>query len=116
MMSTSLAPVFAEPDLGAVMALVAPRATLPVALPATPPAAPPASPPAVPPADGPVPILRGRISIYVLPDQSLVLVFRPDGETEDRRQVIPGYIVASAAAMGGGSVTDLLARVTETLS
>lgn len=100
-MSTSLVPAFTEP---------APLALVP---PPTPPAAPPAAPPAV---DGPVPILRGRISIYVLPDQSLVLVFRPDGETEDRRQVIPGYIVASAAAMGGGNVTDLLTRITETLA
>lgn len=114
-MTASLMPIFTPPDISEQLlpAVVAPVPLLAVVAPPMPPPAPPA-PPVAP--DGPVPILRGRISIYVLPDQSLVLVFRPDGETEDRRQVIPGYIVASAAAMGGGSVTDLLARVTETLS
>lgn len=65
---------------------------------------------------GPVPLLRGQISLFVLPDQSLLIVFRPQGEEEDRRKLIPGFALAAAASMAGGDVNDLLAQLAGSLA
>lgn len=61
-------------------------------------------------------LIKGKIALFMLPDESLVIAFRPEGSEETRQQVIPGMALAAMAAMGGGTVPDLIAKFTEGLA
>lgn len=71
------------------------------------------TPDGVPPAK-PVPALKGRFALYITPDKGLVLSYRPDGKDKDNQMVVPGFVLSMAAsAAPGGTVEDLLAKITE---
>jgi hypothetical protein len=56
-------------------------------------------------------MLRGRFALFQLPDGGLLLVYRPDDSDDDRRVVIPSFVIAMATQASGGTPDELLARL-----
>ena len=71
-------------------------------------AAPTGEVPAEPaPPAGPVPILEGTFAIFLTPDESIVVAYRPRGAEEDKRFVLPAFIVAMATRQSGHTPTEI---------
>ncbi|MFL6116757.1 MAG: hypothetical protein ACJ786_36185 [Catenulispora sp.] len=64
---------------------------------------------------GPVPVLEGAVAIYVTPDQSAVIAFRPRGSSEDRKMVIPAFIIDMACRQAGRTPAELFTQLQEGL-
>jgi len=73
----------------------------------------PAAPSGEVPADpapapgGPVPILEGTFAIFLTPDESIVVAYRPRGADADKRFVLPAFIVAMATRQSGHTPTEI---------
>jgi len=65
----------------------------------------PADPPPAP--GGPVPILEGTFAIFLTPDESIVVAYRPRGADADKRFVLPAFIVAMATRQSGHTPTEI---------
>lgn len=64
-------------------------------------------------ADGPVPLLKGAFAVYLTPQHSLVLAYRPEGETDTKQFVVPSFVVDMAARQSGQTPAALIARLQE---
>jgi hypothetical protein len=64
-------------------------------------------------ADGPVPLLKGAFAVYLTPQHSLVLAYRPEGETDTKQFVVPSFVVDMAARQSGQSPAAILSRLKE---
>jgi hypothetical protein len=73
------------------------------------------APPEDPGMLGPVPVLEGAVAIYVTPDQSAVIAFRPRGSSEDRKMVIPAFIIDMACRQAGRTPAELFTQLQEGL-
>jgi hypothetical protein len=71
----------------------------------------PATPP--PPAGGPVPILEGTFAIFLAPDESIVVAYRPRGADDDKRFVVPAFIVSMATRQSGYTPAQIFDAIKE---
>lgn len=55
----------------------------------------------------PTTISKGRYSIFQTPEGDGVVVYRPDGEKEDQRQVVPAKFWKIITGVLSGEVTSL---------
>ena len=67
-----------------------------------------------PPA-GPTPVLEGTFAIFVTPEESLVVAYRPRGAEADKHFVVPAFLIAMATQQTGHSVQDIVAGLKEGL-
>ncbi len=71
----------------------------------------PATPP--PPANGPTPELEGTFAIFLTPDDSIVVAYRPRGATDDKRFVVPAFVVQMATRQSGSSPREIFDALKE---
>jgi hypothetical protein len=71
----------------------------------------PATPP--PPAGGPVPILEGTFAIFLAPDEAIVVAYRPRGADDDKRFVVPAFIVSMATRQSGYTPAQIFDAIKE---
>ena len=84
----------------------------------------PAADTAAPAPAAPEPLFRfeGRFAVYLAPDESVVISYQyadPDTPTYNlpyQQHVIPGYALAAAAAMGHMTPTEMIAKLTGSLT
>lgn len=68
-----------------------------------------------PPAAGPTPLLEGTFAIFVTPEESIVVAYRPRGADADKHFVVPAFIVSMASQHSGHSAADILKALKEGL-
>ena len=73
----------------------------------------PATPP--PPPSGPVPLLEGTFAIFATPTEEIVVAYRPRGATEDKRFVVPSFVVRMATQQSGHTPTEIFQALKEGL-
>ncbi len=62
---------------------------------------------------GPSPVLEGTFAIFVTPEESIVVAYRPRGADEDKHFVVPAFLVAMATQQTGHTVHDIVAGLKE---
>lgn len=67
-----------------------------------------------PPA-GPTPLLEGTFAIFVTPEESIVVAYRPRGADADKHFVVPAFIVGMASQHSGHSASEILKALKEGL-
>lgn len=65
------------------------------------------------PPTGPEPLLEGTFAIYELPDESLIVVYRPRGANEDKRFILPAFLIQMATRQTGRTTADVIAAIRE---
>lgn len=63
------------------------------------------------PEPAPQPLFKGRVAIFMAPDQSLVITYRRDGETDQKQTVIPGMYLAMAASTVGADPQEMINKM-----
>lgn len=72
----------------------------------------PAPAPAEQPA-GPVPVLEGTFAIFVTPTEEIVVAYRPRGADDDKRFVVPAFVVRMATQQSGHTPTEIFEALKE---
>lgn len=67
--------------------------------------------PAAPPADVPVPLIQGSFALFRTPDGGAVVAWRAKGSDEDKRFMIPGFIIAMAAKQSGLTPEQIIEKI-----
>lgn len=61
----------------------------------------------------PVPLLEGTFAIFVTPEESIVIAYRPRGADEDKRFIVPSFVVKMATSQSGQTPTEIFDALKE---
>lgn len=64
-----------------------------------------------PPPAGPVPVLQGTFALFLTPGDDLVIAYRASDSSEDRRLMIPGFVLQMATSASGLTPADMIAKI-----
>lgn len=67
------------------------------------------------PAAGPTPLVEGSVAIFATPDGSAVICFRARGAAEDKKMVLPPFLIDMACAQAGRTREELFSALREGL-
>ena len=71
----------------------------------------PATPAPAP--SGPTPILEGTFAIFLTPTDEIVVAYRPRGADDDKRFVVPAFVVRMATQQSGQTPQEIFQALKE---